>query len=393
MQTLTMRDFLAQTEGGDRAFLGADLSGFLAVCAGMANGDGGWAILGAEVIDDQVKASGVNNPSSLIEVLRARLCDREKISANSVSSFQILRDGDKNLLAVRIEPADWFLRPVTVAGEAEHAGKVLAYRRIEDNTVVSGLAFRFGMALDALESSRDDYPTDFSVNSLDDADVASYRAAVTALRPEWGELSGENFLKRALVTDDDGRVTRAGQLAFGLPSSFDAQNKPLVRVKPIKRFKGVKIQTAHNLWSAWTNLMPPVLDFLEPSTVCVDAVRECFLMAFMGADYDAGHIEVELGGETLTFHTPGFPRFHAGLTPDARNLRLVRIFAGAGISSRGGLEIIKACDKDFRTGLDTLDIQTSYELNLNNSQPEPEPAQPLKILPSYLLSPSALAVQ
>ncbi|GHS93767.1 hypothetical protein AGMMS50276_04990 [Synergistales bacterium] len=378
----TLEEFLTQTEGNDRVFLDDGERDFLATCAAMANGDGGWVILSA------------NNTTSLIERLRARLSDKEKISANPVSFFQTLSDGDRALLAARVEPASWFLRPISVAGDEGQAGGVLVYRRIEENNVVSGQNARFSMALDALESSRDDYATALDATALDDDSVSSYRASVTSLRPEWSSLSNENFLKRTLVTDEDGQVTKAGQLILGLPSVFDKRNKPLVRARPIKRFKGIKVQTAHNLWSAWTNMLPPILDFLEPSMVCLNAVRECFLMAFIGADYDSGNIEIELSDESLTFRAHGLPRFCSDARLDARNLRSERIFASAGISSLGGLEIIRACDENFHISLDTLEIRTSTTLNLGESRPKPilSEDQPLKVLPSYLDQPQGYPV-
>jgi hypothetical protein len=112
-------------------------------------------------------------------------------------------------------------------------------------------------------------------------------------------------------------------------------------------------------------------------------------MAFMGADYDAGHIEIELSDEALTLRVPGFTRFNASEFC-ARNLRLVRLFACAGVSSLGGLGAIRACDESFHISLDAIEIQTAAELKLSASQTQ---ETQLKVLPSRLLNLPILAAR
>jgi predicted HTH transcriptional regulator len=406
--------FLALTAHADREFLSLNaLHRFLPVCCGMANGAGGWVILGAfqegdtfledrpEAAVMQVKVEGVPDTAQLERELRLSLEDRGQISANPVSSFRSLsigdKNGDKNVLVARVEAADWFLRPLCVGADYLRG----AYRRIGGADVASGHHARLRMALDALEITRDDLPVqNLGVSDLDAGSVASFRAAVTERFPQWKELSQEEFLRRALVltpldplqASEEITVTRAGELLLG---------KGEVRVRLTRRdeSQGTKVWEAQNLWSAWTDLFLPRLAKGAP---CEDALRECFMNALLHAEHDEGCVEIELRDATVTFLNPGLPRVQIdGPRPDgtssegvcpARNGRLLRMFKLAGLAhgEGRGLPIIRAFHENFHLQLNTLELSTFAELPLQ--EPDIPPGMPIVQVSQVTQAPRAAQV-
>ena len=64
-------DFLDRTAGEDREFLPEDaVDRFPAVCCGMANGTGGWIVLGAGWEEEALVLLGLSDPSGLERRLR-----------------------------------------------------------------------------------------------------------------------------------------------------------------------------------------------------------------------------------------------------------------------------------------------------------------------------------
>jgi predicted HTH transcriptional regulator len=415
---LTFEAFLTTTAKDDRAFLGGcafldddERRRFAAACCGMANGDGGWVVFGAEYAGrqnekDVFSVEGVADAELLEQELRAVLSDDEWLSADLVSSFYSISsrapspytspNDHKTVLAVRVETADWFLRPVCVCtnflrgiGVSSDVSSRAAYRRVEGNDVMSGLGARYRMALDALERARDDRPVPgLSARELDIESVVSFRRAVLGRYPRWANLSEINFLKRVLVLDDDEKVTRAGQLLLGAPPESSKENdSPL-----LLRRNGKETLFASNLWSAYSDILPELRDSLFEN--CAGAVHECFMNALLHADYDAGRVEIDMNidmnitdanineegkeGGFIRFSNPGLPRVRG--TGNARNYRLLRMFRLAGVvreaqekhekhrkrgeERAGGLEIIRAYDESFRLEWDTLDLFTRAELRL-----------------------------
>ncbi|MDR2175617.1 MAG: hypothetical protein LBO82_06735 [Synergistaceae bacterium] len=444
---MTFETFLARTAEEDRVFLGGrafldavERVRFAAACCGMANGDGGWIVFGAEYTGrengkDQFAVEGVADAALLERELRVFLRDEDRISADPVSSFHPVSgrspSGEsKTLLAVKVETADWFLRPVSIGADFSRGAGVFSvfrsvsfpavYRRVEGNDVLSGFGVRFRMARDALERTRDDRPVPgLSVRDLAIENAVSFRRAVLDRYPHWANLSEVNFLKRALVLDDDEKVTRAGQLLLGAAPEFSGKNSPDPsesksekkaesksenksenKDAPLRLKRGEQARFAPNLWSACGGILPELLDPLVEN--CADAVRECFMNALLHADYDAGRVEIELGGdgkeEFIRFSNPGLPRARgAGRT---RNYRLLRMFRLAGLvreapAQRGnfggklnerrpdGLEIVRAYDKNFRLRWDTLELFTHAELRLEKARSH-EAAEPEIFPPGWL---------
>ena len=346
-ENMAFGEFLSSISGSEAAFLPQEeLDRFVPACCAMANGTGGWVVFGAAPKEDDLPtAYGVRDIAFLEKHLTLLLRESRLESANLVSYFRILSDAGKKILAVRVKPAGWRLRPVRVGKEAR------AYRRVEGENVISGREIRWRMALDALETSRDDSPVPgLAMSDLDGESVASFRDKLTSRRPGWKALSMENFLKRTLVLDECGGVTRAGELLLG-------KNSNLVRFQ--------KIQDVSNLWLACEVLLPRMSAGL--TAVCAEALRECFVNAMLHAEHDAGVIDIELGDGTAAFSNPGLPRSSARGESEARNYRLMRIFAMTGLA-RGegrGLDIIREYDAGFRLLWDMLKLATVSELALS----------------------------
>jgi len=337
---------------GDRAFLPADEHDrFVPTCCAMANGEGGWVVLGASLKEDGLPVvEGVPDVASLEKQLTLFLKDGCASGANPVSYFRVVSNAGKKILTARVEPAEWRLRPVCVGNSA------YVYRRIDGENVISSQSVRWRMALDALEVSRDDATVPgMTFLDLDSKSIASFRAVLSARFPKWKDLSMENFLKRALVLDERGAVTRAGELLLG-------KNSNLVRFS--SRGKQ-EVHEAANLWTACTVLLPQISGNL--TAACTEALRECLVNAMLHAEHDAGVIDVELGDGVAIFSNPGLPRPSAHNENETRNYRLMRIFVMAGLA-RGvgrGLDIIRGYDANFRLRCDMLELITVSELPLS----------------------------
>ncbi len=340
-----LEKFLSDIGDADCEFLSPrELYRFPEVCCGMANGDGGWIVLGAKRGEDGPEIEGAADPVLPEPQLRQIL---RETGFDPVLSFRVLSCDGRELPAVRVAPADWRSRPVRAAGAA--------YRRVEGVDLVSGQCARVRMALDALEVLRDDHPVGgLSVSDLNARDIESFREAVVRQNPLWGGLSEVEFLKRALALDPSGAVTRAGQLLLG-------EGEP---VRGLFRGTSPEYVSARNLWSACTDLLPRLCG--SASQACVGAIRECFLNALIHADYDAGGVEAERGWATLVFSNPGLPRTEVPGESVARNYRLMRMFALVGLAHNEGrgLEIVRAFDRGFRLRRDVLELRTVAELPL-----------------------------
>ncbi|MDR3230257.1 MAG: hypothetical protein LBT65_02360 [Synergistaceae bacterium] len=377
-----IESFLAEIGDMDVAFLGVDeLDRFPVVCCGMANGDGGWIVLGATREEERTVVRGVADVALLERRLRVSLRDFREISFDPVLSFYLLSSGDKKLLAARAGSAEWWRRPVCVGGNRVRG----AYRRVEGVDVISGRDARFRMALDALEPLRDDLPVPgLSVSDLNVANVASFRKKILERRPRWEHLSEAELLKRSLVLDDSGKVTRAGQLLLGGNDSKndrggDGENSSPVRVALKAAGAGEEARTfaAPNLWSACEELLPCLCASL--SKRCAEAARECFVNALLHAEHDSGHVEVEIDRDArrLLISNPGLSRAGTSERDEAetRNYRLLRILRLVGLA-RGegkGLGIVRAFDRMFRMRGDSLELRTVATLSLEISPESVEP--------------------
>ena len=366
----SLSDFLDRTAEEDREFiLEWDLDRFPAVCCGMSNGAGGWIVLGAEWDEDVPVVHGVPDPSGLERRLRTVLAGERVLSADSVSSFRVVEAEGVSLLIVRVDPAEWWRRPVCVGGDYIRG----VYRRIEGVDVVSGRQTCFRLALDALERLRgESVVPGLTAADLHEESAASFREAVTARRPEWRGLSPEGFWARTLVLSD-GALTRAGWLLLG-------KNSARVRAAFNEGMEDEEIFEVRNLWRAWSDLLPRFCPGL--SEPCAAALRECFVNALVHAEHDAGNVRVTGSGERVCIENPGLSRSRRGESL-CRNERLMRMFrlAGAASGEGRGLDRVRSYRPGFELRHDFLELMTIAELDLERVPVLPEPGPGLAELP------------
>lgn len=366
----SLPDFLDRTAEEDREFLpeGA-LDRFPAVCCGMSNGVGGWIVLGAEWDEDAPVVHGVSDPSGLERRLRTVLAGERVLSADTVSSFRVVEAEGVPLLIARVDPAEWWRRPVCVGGDYTRG----VYRRIEGVDVVSGKRACFRLALDALERlCGESAVPGLTVSDLHQESAASFRGAVTARRPEWRELSPERFWARTLVLSD-GALTRAGWLLLGKKSAR-------VRAAFNEGTEDEEIFEVRNLWRAWSDLLPRFCSGL--SGPCAAALRECFVNALVHAEHDAGSIRLTGSGDRVRIENPGLSRSRHGESL-CRNERLMRMFrlAGAASGEGRGLDRVRSYRSGFELRQDLLELVTIAELDLERALALPEPARGLSEMP------------
>lgn len=350
----SLSDFLIRTAGEDREFLPEeDLGRFPVVCCGMANGAGGWILLGAAWGEDEPEVLGLDDPVGMERRLRALLAGERRISSDTVGSFSIVDEAGTSLMAVRVEPAEWHRRPVCVGGDYIRG----VYRRVEGVDVASGLRARFRLALDALERLRSDgVVPGLTVADLHEESFASFREAVVARRPEWRALSEEAFLSRALVLSDGG-ITRAGHLLLGKKST---------RVRALFRDASGNedIFEVRNLWRAYADLLPRFCEGL--SVACAAAFRECFVNALVHAEHDEGAVRLTGCGDRVRIENPGLSRAFPQGESLCRNVRLMHMFrlAGAAVGEGKGLAAVRAYQPGFELHQDPLELSTAAELRL-----------------------------
>lgn len=350
---LSFEDFLERTAEADREFLPEEeVDRFPAVCCGMANGTGGWVVLGAAWDEDAPVVRGLSDPSGLERRLKTALIGDRMLSADTVSSFRILEAEGASLLIARVGAAEWYRRPVCVGDDYLRG----VYRRIEGVDVVSGRRACFRFALDALERLRgESVVPGLTVSDLHEESVASFRDAVTARRPEWKALSLEAFLARTLVLDE-GDLTQAGHLLLG---------KKGTRVRAVFLLPSgeEEIFEVRNLWRAYADLLPRFCKGLTPA--CAAALHECFVNALVHAEHDEGFVRVTGCCDAVCVENPGLSRSRRGESL-CRNVRLMRMFqlAGAARGEGHGLECLHAYSPGFELRQDLLEFVTAAELEL-----------------------------
>lgn len=354
----TFADFLKRTGDADRQFLlEEDLRRISRVACGMANGTGGWIILGADWDDEQGApvVQGISDPRALKEEA-APILGRPPLSSSLRVAFHALFQ-PKNLLLIRVFPAAWFERPVCVGKDYSRG----VFRRFEGTDLISGQRARFRLGMDALERLRTDLPVPLGLDDLHEESLGAFRAAVVARHPQWKNLSLEAFLSRSLVLSG-GKLTRAGHCLLG---------KSSVRVRAeFSNASGEEdIYEVRNLWKAWDDLLPRFSRHLSDS--CTEAFRECFLNALLHAEYDEGEGLVMLTGNprVVRIENAGLRRSWKPGESQCRNFRLMKMFQlfGAARGEGTGLARIRAYQPDFELGQDPLELSTFAVLDLERS--------------------------
>lgn len=357
----TLAELLERTADDDRCFLLEGEAGRLpAVACGMANGVGGWIVLGASCDDDgAISAEGLRD----VEGAMARL-DRlfgGRAFSSPIPASSVALDGPVPLLAVRVPPAGWHDRPVILKGRG-------AYRRVEGVDVASGRAIRSRLALDAVDPLRDDMPVPgASLEDLHEESVAAFCEALCERRPEWAGLSRPALLSRALVLSG-ASVARAGLWLLG-------KRGARVRAELCGEAGEEDSFETRGLWRAYTDLLPRLTRSLTPA--CAAAFRECFVNALLHADWTAGCVTVMLmgGPASARIESPGMARTLLAGESACRNFRLMKIFQLLGLA-RGegmGLRIVRSYRPGFELEQDMLELTTVATLEL---EPLPELGPP-----------------
>lgn len=353
----TFDEFLARTANEDRQFLTVEeLPLFAPTACGMANGAGGWVVLGAEWLEEEGRAAprGLRSPDALRDQLAVDCGGGQTFSSALSVTFHVLRDPAPILLA-RVLPAEWHERPVCIGQDYARG----TWRRTEGVGFLSGVGARFRLGLDALERLKDDRPIrGMSPDDLHEESVASFRSAVVRRRPEWSELSLEAFLARAQVLSG-GAVTQAGHLMLG-------RRATRVRAEVRRGNADGEALEVRNLWKAYSDLMPRLTRSLSPA--CAAAFRECFVNALLHADYDGGDVTVLLRGgpASARFKNPGLMRTQHRGESACRNFRLMKVFQllGAAWGDGRGLSLIRRYQPDFELQQDALELTTTAVLTL-----------------------------
>ncbi len=352
----TFSEFLEMTGDSDRAFLSEkDLARFLPVCCGMANGCGGWIIIGAywDIEEEKIIIEGLSAPSVIEERLKSALANPYKISMNPVERFYKFENEGKNILIISVAAAAWHKRPV-IAGDTFRG----AYRRIEGIDVLSGLQASFRLSFDAMEISRSDLPvSEIGLSELHQETLDSFREKIAEAIPKWRYLSEQEFLHRTLVLSD-GFLTEAGYLMLGKSGT-----RVRINFKPGDSGEE-EIFEVRSLWKAYTEFLPRLTDGLE--SACARAVRECFLNALIHAEHEEGGIIVCVSGDILRITNPGLSRAVSSGFSIPRNFRIMRMFqlAGVVLGTGIGFSIIRAFSPGFTLGQDPLELSSFAELKL-----------------------------
>lgn len=288
----TFTEFLENTASEDRQFLSSDEFHKIpaSVCA-FANSCGGWLILGAEFLDDEINFSGIPedfNPG--------KFCDE----------FQIFTDPAKIIVSY-IPQLTWHRKPQTFGGKI--------YRRVEGENLISGKQSGAIIITDAQEFSRDDFPVENA--NFDDEAMNEFREVVIKSHDEYKIFSRDEFLRRSFIFSGK-HLTFAGALMFGDIMQIRAglhYNSDIIAIE------------ANNIWKAYRNILPRIT--LKLSDKCAAAVHEALINSLLHSDYNISreiNITITPNPAKILIDNPGTIR---GVV---RNQRLMKIFDLAGIS-------------------------------------------------------------
>ena len=113
-ENIAFEVFCSLIYDSDTAFLSVvELDRFVPTCCAMANGTGGWIVLGAALNEDGLPVvEGVTDAASLEKQLTLYLQDSRLGSLDSVCYFRALSNDGKKVLAAKIPPAEWRSRPM-----------------------------------------------------------------------------------------------------------------------------------------------------------------------------------------------------------------------------------------------------------------------------------------
>lgn len=342
---LNFQNFLDLTSNDDRQFLTQyDFYKLPACLCAMANGSGGWLILGAEQDNNfNIIVHGLSDDFNL------NLSDELFSHKIFYKVYELY--SPKKILILNVKPSDWYTLPISLNGSG------FAYRRFENENFISGLKAKILNASDALNFPFDDEPAE-NIN-LNVHCLEQFKNKILSLHPELEKFFNpqrpEDFLKRCFIMSGN-FLTRAGFLMFGEHS---------VNVKADFHYKNNIHLEAHNLWHAYNDILPRLL---TPSLndKCSGALKEIFINALIHSDYRTDNninITITTAPPKITIQNP----CSALRQSHCRNFRLMKIFKllNDANNNNKGLFTVKNYQHNFKFFYDALNFSLTAELFLS----------------------------
>lgn len=338
----------------------------------MANGRGGWVILGVKEQDGEFTPVGVVDSQKIKTDLFNQLNDRDRVSANVIRSekdVQLVSLQGKEVLAIHISPAMRKQKPVHL--KKSPFGNT--YQRLHEGDRVCDDMTVKRMLAEQIHDSRDNEVLSEHYGFDEDIDLDSlkvYRNLLSLNNPQHPYLACEPFELLKMVggwrkdreTGKQG-ITLAGILMFGkweaitaaLPNYMvDYQERPEAKTE----LRWVDRITPDGTWSG--NLFDfyrkvyqrLVSDLKVPFTLEEGqrktdtpvhiALREALVNTLVHADYsDRVSILIVKRPDMFGFRNPGLMRLPledvvAGGTSDCRNRLLHQMFLLIGLGEKAG---------------------------------------------------------
>ncbi|CAI0949636.1 MULTISPECIES: RNA-binding domain-containing protein [Serratia] len=338
----------------------------------MANGRGGWVILGIKEQGGEFTPVGVVDPQKIKTDLFNQLNDRDRVSANVLQSekdVQLVNLQGRDVLAIHISPATRKQKPVHL--KKSPFGNT--YQRLHEGDRICDDMTVKRMLAEQIHDSRDNEVLSEHYGFDEDIDLDSlkvYRNLLSSNNPQHPYLACELFELLKMVggwrkdreTGKQG-ITLAGILMFGkweaitaaLPNYMvDYQERPEAKTE----LRWVDRITPDGTWSG--NLFDfyrkvyqkLVADLKVPFTLEEGqrktdtpihiALREALVNALVHADFsDRVSILIVKRPDMFGFRNPGLMRLPledvvAGGTSDCRNRLLHQMFLLIGLGEKAG---------------------------------------------------------
>ncbi|RIZ50760.1 RNA-binding domain-containing protein [Vibrio sp. PID23_8] len=350
---------------------------FWSTYSAMANGRGGWVILGVKEQDRQFTPVGVTDIEKVRTDLFNQLSDRDKVSVNLLSEqdVQTVTMEGKEVLAIHIPPATRKQKPVYL-GKNPLGGK--AYIRLHEGDRVCDEETVKRMLAEQLHDSRDNEVLSEHYTFDEDIDFTTlnaYRNLLASHNPDHPFLASDLFgffkqiggWRKDKETGKQG-ITLAGVLMFGTwdaitsarPNYFvDYQERPEAKTE-LRWVDRIHYDGtwSGNLFDFYRKVYQKLTaDLKVPfkleggqrknNTPVHIALREALINSLVHADFsDRLPILVVKRPDLFGFRNPGLMRVPledviAGGLSDCRNQTLQKMFLLIGLSERAGSGIPK----------------------------------------------------
>ena len=335
----------------------------------MANGHGGWIILGVKEKKGQFIPVGIENSEKVRAELFNTANNREKISINLLAEtdVQLVELQGLPVLAVHIRSASRKQKPVYI-NSRPFGG---TYRRLHEGDCVCDDETVKRMLAEQIEDSRDDrILPHFDMSDIEVDSLMAYRQLLSAAKPQhpWLELDHFEFFKRLggwrtdRETGKEG-MTLAGILMFGTWSAIqdaaphyfvDYQERPeaktelrwVDRVCPDGTWSGNVFDFYRRVYRKLiTDLKVPFeikSGQRKGDTAIHIALREALVNSLVHADF-SGRVSILIvkRPDMFGFRNPGLMRVPIevalqGGDSDCRNRRMHQMFLLVGLGERAG---------------------------------------------------------